>query len=41
MSQATLTLQDDGHYKAEWVACKDGKPCHEAKFQLVRKPKSS
>lgn len=39
MHQATLTLTDDNHFQAEWVACKEGKPCHTANFDLVRKPK--
>jgi hypothetical protein len=39
MHQATLTLDGKAHFKAEWVSCKDGKPCHEARFDLVRKQK--
>jgi hypothetical protein len=38
MHQATLTFDGKDHYEAEWVACKDGKPCHQASFDLVRKP---
>jgi hypothetical protein len=37
MHQATLTFDGKDHYEAEWVACKDGKPCHQASFDLVRK----
>ena len=39
MDQATLNLVDSNHIKAEWVACKEGKPCHTANFDMVRKPK--
>ena len=39
MHQATLTIQDKDHFKAEWVSCKDGSPCHNVEFQLVRKQK--
>jgi hypothetical protein len=35
---ATLTLDGKDHFKAEWVSCKDGKPCHQVKLDLVRKP---
>jgi hypothetical protein len=37
MHAATLTLISDDHFKSEWTACKDGKPCHQASFDLVRK----
>jgi hypothetical protein len=37
MDQATLTLEGKNHFKAEWVSCKDGKPCHQVSFDLVRK----
>jgi hypothetical protein len=36
---ATLTLEDKDHFKAEWVSCKDGKPCHQVNLDLVRKQK--
>jgi hypothetical protein len=36
---ATLTLDGTDHFKAEWVSCKDGKPCHQVKLDLVRKQK--
>ncbi len=39
MHQATLTIVSKDHFQAEWVACKDGKPCHTASFDLVRKQK--
>jgi hypothetical protein len=39
MNQATLTLEGKDRFKAEWVSCKDGKPCHQVSFDLVRKPK--
>jgi hypothetical protein len=39
MNQATLTILGDDHFQAEWVSCKDGKACHTAQFDLVRKPK--
>ena len=39
MHRATLTIDGKDHYQAHWVACQDGKACHEAKFDLVRKPK--
>jgi hypothetical protein len=38
MDHATLTIGTD-RYKAEWTACKDGKSCHQANFDLVRRPK--
>ena len=36
---ATLTLDGKDHFKAEWVSCKDGKPCHQINMDLVRKQK--
>ena len=36
---ATLTLDGKDHFKAEWVSCKDGKPCHQVSLDLVRKQK--
>jgi hypothetical protein len=39
MHDATLILIDDDHYRAEWTACQDGKACHEANFDFVRKVK--
>ena len=38
MHQATLSIADKDHFQAEWVSCKEGKPCHTVKFYLVRKP---
>jgi hypothetical protein len=38
MNQATLTLDGKDHFKAEWNSCKDGKSCHQVRFDLVRKP---
>jgi hypothetical protein len=35
---ATLTLGGKDRFQAEWVSCKDGKPCHQIRFDLVRKP---
>jgi len=37
MDRATITLRDADHFSAEWSACKDGKPCHTASFELARK----
>ena len=37
MHQAALSIEGKDRYKAVWVSCKDGKACHEAKFDLVRK----
>jgi hypothetical protein len=37
--QATFTLDGADHFQAEWVANKDGKPCHQETLDLVRKPK--
>ncbi len=37
MDQATLTLDGKDHFQAEWVGCKDGKSCHQVRFDLVRK----
>jgi hypothetical protein len=34
---ATFTLNGKDHFKAEWVACKDGKTCHQENLDLVRK----
>jgi hypothetical protein len=39
MHQATLTIAGKDRFTAEWVSCKDGKPCHQVSFKLVRKPK--
>lgn len=39
MDHATLTLVDDDHYRAEWISCQDGKPCHTANLDFVRKQK--
>jgi hypothetical protein len=39
MHDATLTLIDNDHFRADWTACKDGKPCHQAGFDFVRKVK--
>jgi hypothetical protein len=39
MHQATLTIADKDHFKAEWVSCKEGKTCHQVAFDLVRKVK--
>jgi hypothetical protein len=36
---AALTLAGPNHFKAEWVSCKDGKPCHLVNLDLVRKQK--
>lgn len=37
MHQATLTILGKDHFQSDWVACENGKPCHEAHFDLVRK----
>jgi hypothetical protein len=34
---ATFTLDGKDHFKATWVSCKDGKPCHQVNLDLVRK----
>jgi hypothetical protein len=39
MHEATLTIVGNDHIKTEWVACKDGTPCHKVGFDLVRKAK--
>src|SRR5262245_12721442 len=39
MHDATLTIDGKDRYKAVWVGNKEGKACHEAKFELVRKTK--
>jgi hypothetical protein len=39
MHQATFTLVDNNHIRTEWVAYQEGKPCHKAEFDLVRKAK--
>jgi hypothetical protein len=39
MHEATLTIADADHFKAEWASCKDGKTCHQVSFNLVRKPR--
>jgi hypothetical protein len=36
MNQATLTLDGKDRFTAEWSSCKDGKPCHNVKLDLVR-----
>ena len=37
MNQVTINLVDSDHWNTECVACQDGKPCHSATFQVVRK----
>lgn len=37
--QATFNLNGTDHFQAEWVANKDGKPCHQESLDLVRKQK--
>jgi hypothetical protein len=39
MHQAAFTIEGKDRFKAEWVACKDGKPCHQVSFDLVRNQK--
>ena len=39
MHEATLTIVGKDHIQAKWVACKDGKGCHEVSFDLARKAK--
>jgi hypothetical protein len=39
MHEATLTIVGKDHIQAKWVACKDGKGCHEVSFDLARKVK--
>jgi hypothetical protein len=39
MHEATLTIAGKDRFQAVWVGNKDGKACHEVKFDLVRKPK--
>jgi hypothetical protein len=39
MHQAILTIESQDHFKAEWTLCKEGKPCHQVGFDLVRKAK--
>jgi hypothetical protein len=39
MHQATLTITGADRFQAEWVSYKDGKIGHQAKLDLVRKPK--
>jgi hypothetical protein len=35
--QATFKLDGDDHFQAEWIANKDGEPCHQVVLDLVRK----
>ena len=39
MHQATLTILSDDHFQAEWVACENGKDCHQVHLDLMRKQK--
>jgi hypothetical protein len=39
MREANFTFIDNDHFKNEWTACENGKPCHKANFDLVRKAK--
>ena len=39
MHQAVLSLSVDGHYRAQWTACQDGKDTHTADLNMVRKSK--
>jgi hypothetical protein len=39
MHQATLTIEGNDRFRAEWVSCKDGQPCHQVGFDLARKQK--
>lgn len=37
--QATFKLDDADHFQAEWIANKNGAPCHQVVLDLVRKQK--
>jgi hypothetical protein len=39
MHQATLTIDSQDHFKAEWTLFTEGKPGHQVGFDLVRKAK--
>lgn len=39
MDQVAFTIAGRDRFKSEWVSCKDGKPCHQVSFDLVRKSK--
>jgi hypothetical protein len=39
MHEATLTIVGKDRIQAKWVACRDGKGCHEVSFDLARKAK--
>jgi hypothetical protein len=39
MNHGTLTVLAPDRLKAEWAACENGKVCHQAGFDLVRKSK--
>ena len=39
INEATFTLVDKDHFKADWTSCKDGKTCHQVHLDLVRKQK--
>jgi hypothetical protein len=38
MNHAELTIEGEDRLKAHWVACKEGKACHDVTFDLARKP---
>jgi hypothetical protein len=39
MHEATLTLEGDNRFLAEWTACQDGAPCHQVRLSMARKSK--
>jgi hypothetical protein len=39
INSAVLSLAGKDRFTAEWVSCKDGKPCHQVRLDLVRKEK--
>jgi hypothetical protein len=39
MNHATITITSKDRFKAVWVSCNEGKPCHEVTLDLVRKQK--
>jgi hypothetical protein len=39
MNHAEFTIESKDRLKTHWIACKEGKACHDVTFDLARKPR--